>query len=318
MPDYLAPALCASLFFALGSVLQKRGIHTRLAGLDYRSVLREPRAFASAMGRNRVWLFGTALFLLGTPLSIQAMALGDVGVVKPLMRVQLLVIVALGVAFLGEKLRRAEWWGMALLLAGALGLAGRGAGPAAAPPEISACATLLGVTLAACGGVLVLHQRRPRWMRQEIALGICCGLLMGAGDVLLKAATSVAVLRTGSFDVTEPASLLALFSTPLPLLSVFADVTAFLLAQAALASGRVSILAPLSSGTSVLFTVTLGHLFLGEAAGLARAVPVAAVIGGAVLLSAREGGSGRAEAQRDSFRSPRRAWPRGAWSFGSR
>lgn len=285
MPDYLAPALLASLLFATGTVLQKHAIQARLAGLDYVGVLRSRLAFARAMGGNEVWLLGTGLLVAGGPISIQALALGDVGVVKPLMRIQLVVVVGLGIVFLGERLRRAESWGVALLFAGALGLAGRTVGAEGPSPETAACVSLLAVTVCACGGVLLLHHRFPNRVPQEIALGVACGLLLGVGDILMKAGTGAANELAGPFDVMDPRSLAALMSTPLPYLSFGADATSFFLGQAALASSRVSVLAPVGGVASVCFTVVLGHAFLGEALETGRIVAVAAVVSGALMLA---------------------------------
>lgn len=65
-------------------------------------------------------MLGLAMTIAAYAVEIQALALGDVTVVKPLSRVQILFVVAIGVGALGERLARTEWIGVAMIVAGAV------------------------------------------------------------------------------------------------------------------------------------------------------------------------------------------------------
>jgi uncharacterized membrane protein len=114
---YVALALTAALLFACGNALQNHGVATRLPALPLRTVAR-PVRLLRALARNPPWLLGLALTFVAVGLETQALAIGDVSVVKPLSRVQSVFVIAIGVGLLRESLARTEWLGVAAVLAG--------------------------------------------------------------------------------------------------------------------------------------------------------------------------------------------------------
>jgi uncharacterized membrane protein len=121
---YVGLALTAALLFACGNALQKHGLATRLPALPLRTVAR-PTRLLRALACNPPWLLGLALTFVAVGLETQALAIGDVSVVKPLSRVQSVFVIAIGVGWLRESLARTEWLGVTAVLAGVflLGLA---------------------------------------------------------------------------------------------------------------------------------------------------------------------------------------------------
>ncbi len=287
MPDFVAPALLASFFYALGGVLQKHGMATRLPDLHYQELVSRRREFVAAL-RSRIWLLGFAVLMLGAPLSIQALSWGDVSTVKPLMRVELVFVVLLGVGVLRERLCGAEWLGIALLTAGVFVLAVGAGDPTSVRPSTAHCALLAVTALAAVGALLGAHQRWPRRLPYELTISLGAGLLMGVGDVLWKSGTAVVASELGGFDVTRPAALAALFSAPEVYLGLSMDLSAFFLVQAAYSRGRVSVIAPATAVGATLLTVLLGSAVLQEQLSAARGTGVAAIVLGALSLSARQ------------------------------
>jgi uncharacterized membrane protein len=282
---YVALTLLAALLFAAGNALQKLGLTHRLPPLSAATWLgRFPSIFAALLS-SPAWLLGLALTAAAFALEMQALALGDVSVVKPLSRVQGLFVLALGVAVLGERLARAEWLGVAVIVAAAVWLGSEpGDARAVAPHTAVSLAVAIGVGALAVSGLWIADRGTSR-LRQQHAPALAAGALFGVGDVLMKSATERVRGRTGGFELASADTLGALTDCPELFLSLAATALAFALQQLAFARGRVSLVVPLIGVGATVLVLVLGAALLGEAVGVSRVAGAASMLAGTLLLA---------------------------------
>jgi drug/metabolite transporter (DMT)-like permease len=290
---YLIFALAAALLFALGNALQKHGIATRLPPLSLGS-LAHPLRLSAALLRNPLWLAGLVLTGVALALETQALGLGELSVVKPVSRSQSLFALAIGVAWLGERLARAEWLGVAILVGGVVLLARE---PSDALPHVPPGSVQLGAALA--GGALAAVALGGRsGPVGEKRLALASGALFGLGDWLMKSGTESVRAQLGGFDLSSPACVSALVATSGLWLALGATTAAFGLQQLAFSRGRVSVVVPVIGVAATAVAVGLAALLLREPVGVLRGLGVALVGLGTLLVAGRgDAGSVRAPEQ---------------------
>ena len=92
---------------------------TSAQALEARATPRETALRVSLLARlvrRRIWLAGTAAGLLAWPLQAAALALGSVALVQPALGFGLVVLLLLGVGFLGERVGPREIAGVSLVI----------------------------------------------------------------------------------------------------------------------------------------------------------------------------------------------------------
>jgi drug/metabolite transporter (DMT)-like permease len=267
--------LCSAFFFAAGHALQKRSVSSR-----FRIATGRPGGLGwlFALPRDPVWLAGMGAVLLASALDLQAVSLGDLTLVKPLLGLQAAFAVALGVGLLGERVGRSEGAAVAALALGGM-LVAFTAGPS--EPRLAPgwdSAGIFAASLALAAALAATHLRLPRHLHGEAAFGLAAGLMFGVSDFMMKRATSIVVSASGHFSVVDPASLWALVRTPEILWIAAANVAAFLLMQLAYTRGRVAVVSPLATLSGTAFAVVLGFSVLAEPLSAWRVAGVAVVL----------------------------------------
>jgi drug/metabolite transporter (DMT)-like permease len=274
---------------AAGSVLQKQRVATHVPNVALAQLTRRPAAFFGPLLHDWRWLLGFLLVVGGALVGLQALAVMDLSVLKALGRLETLFVILAGVAFLGERLRPGEGFGLLLLLAGAvlLGLGSGRTSGAAAPREAHLVLAAGAFSLTA---LLVFARRtRSERLRPELALGAAAGLLFATGDILTKGATDVvkAGAAGGGFSVVESASMLGLVGTPEFALAIAAYVAGSILTQAAFSVGRVSVVGPVMSIGNLLLAIAFGLVVLREDPTADRLAGIATIVLGTALLGRR-------------------------------
>ena len=97
--------MSATLIGAFGPILLKKASAKRLSKL-------------STLATNYHLFGGVALYAVGTLLFIPALRGGDLSVLYPLVSVTYIWVSLLSVRFLGEKMNRLKWAGIALIIVG--------------------------------------------------------------------------------------------------------------------------------------------------------------------------------------------------------
>jgi drug/metabolite transporter (DMT)-like permease len=300
MPDrgalepWVVLTLFAALLFAVGNALQTQGARRHLPPLSAGAFLTGlPRVFGLLL-RSPSWLLGLLVTLIAVAVEIQALALGDVSVVKPLSRVQSLFVLGIGVALLGERLARVEWLGVAVMFAAAAWLAGEPPDAATFAPAAATSASIAIGIAALVTASLVVTDRGARWRRREHMPALAAGALFGLGDVLMKAATESVRGRTGAFDMASTGTLASLAGAAELPLSLLGTTLAFGLQQLAFSRGRVSLVVPLIGAAGTVTVVILGAALLREPFSGSRAMGIGAMLAGAFLIARAEGRDGAA------------------------
>ena len=191
----VALALASAVCLAVGTQTQSRAVTGHTSGAL------NPRALL----RNRRWLAGTGLLVLGMVLNVSALALATVTVVQPLGVVALVITTLLHARREGLRINRRTWLAVALCTAGGAGFvvcAVAGTDPAHRPgPEAERLVVLMLVDTLVDAAFLALT-------RNTVATQICSAVVFvlviaalfsvwvpwSVGLVLASAASALLVL----------------------------------------------------------------------------------------------------------------------------
>jgi drug/metabolite transporter (DMT)-like permease len=117
---------------------------------------------------------------------------------------------------------------------------------------------------------------------------------------MMKTGTEAVRARLGGFHLASVSTPAALLATPGFHLSLGATAAAFVLQQVAFSRGRVSVSVPVIGVGATIVAVGLGAALLHEPVSAARALGVATVVAGTLLLGGREERAPRVAATPDA------------------
>jgi drug/metabolite transporter (DMT)-like permease len=177
----LVLALVASVFFAVGYVLQYHEAHEAP-----RQLFLSPRLLVE-LAHHRLWLGGIAAMFVGNGLQAWSLGIGSLAVVLPALTTALLFALPLSAAWHRERLGWVEWSGAILVSVGLGLLLGIGQ-PTAGRADMSAFRwVLVAVASVGLGAALVTAGRTARWPSYRAALiGGGAGVLFGLQDALTR------------------------------------------------------------------------------------------------------------------------------------
>ena len=237
------------------------------------------RRLLPALVRRRLWLLALLLDLTAWVAQAAALSLAPIELVIPLMALGTVLLVVLGVSWLGERFGGAELTAVALVVAGAslATMAAGGVAPARAPLSD---ATQLG--LAAVAGVAALLASRSRG---GIALGTAAGCLY--------AATAVFTKEVGDRVAGDGWHALGgLLVSPTPWLLVLLGVIALWLVQVGFQRANAASVTAAMTAVESIGPVLAGFLLYHErwpsaAGGWLLAAGIVTATLGAAMLAAR-------------------------------
>jgi chloramphenicol-sensitive protein RarD len=279
----MSPLACLMLAVVLqgaSTVLLKQRVAALAGGVELGALVRRPRRFFAPLVRDPFWLLGWVLLLVGALAGLQALSEVDLVLMQALGKLQLLVVVAAGVLLLGERLEPAEWLAVAVMALAALGLAPGTGQPTGVVVPTRTSLSFLAVSLGLLGSAWLLLRTR-----REFAHAAAAGAFLGAGDLLVKAATGQVREATGTFHALG--SLGDLLRTPELAAALPCYVGGLVLVQAAFSIGRVSVVGPVSAVIGSLLPVLFGVYALEEVVQPARAAGLVAILSAAALLARR-------------------------------
>ncbi|HMS71646.1 MAG TPA: hypothetical protein PKB03_01305 [Baekduia sp.] len=241
--------------------------------------LRHPVASTWALFQNRWWTIGIIVAVLAWVFHVAALALAPISLVQATIAGGLVLLTPLADRLFGHDVGEREWIGVGMVAIGLLMLVFTLSGTAEdAHDEFTEStlwlyvggATVLAVL--ACAAVVA----GPRWA--GLGLGISCGLMWGASDVTIKAATSLLDDKGVLILLTPEAVIIAVLS-----------LVGFIIGARSLQLGpAVAVIAATTAAANVL-TIASGSIVFGEPLpdnGLAlagRMLGFGLVISGAVL-----------------------------------
>ena len=256
-------ALVTTLAFNTGFVLEK-GALSALPPLNARL----PVNLARMLVTNPRWMAGFTLIMTGLACQLFALTRVPLTVAQPVFASGIVFLLLLTMTVLGERLTAHEWTGLAGITAGVIcvvtsvdsrtDVVGTGGHVlrvllVAVPSTLAGLAVFVAASRSQHG-----HRHRRRRPAGDATYGAAAGLVYGVAGMITKGLSA-------SIDFHDPMSIVSSALTS-PYLYLLAPVTVagFLVFQTALQRGRASIVAPVSSVISTLYTVVAGTLMFGE------------------------------------------------------
>lgn len=250
----VALALAATVCFAAGNALEKRGVD-RLPAFSIRHL---GRAIAGLVS-SPWWMAGAAVSVVGLLAQILAFAHLAISVVQSVGVAGVVLLVVVSRLGLGEHLHRRELVGLAVavlsvvLVSLSLTRAADASGSrgATGPILVTAASTLV-LALA------VLLAPTPRRDDRGFVFGSAAGLLYGLSGIGAKGISTL-VERHGVLGMLRGA-----LATPFPYVFAGGWVLGLAVFQAGIQRGRVGVVGPLSSMVGSVFVVAVGTPVFGE------------------------------------------------------
>jgi multidrug transporter EmrE-like cation transporter len=254
VPVGIALALVATLCFAAGNALEKRGVD-RLPPFSARNLRRAVGGLAS----SGWWLAGAAISVLGLLAQILAYSHVAISIVQSVGVAGIVLLVAISRASFGEHLRRRELTGLAtavvslVLVSLSLTRSADAAGIHGAPGAIliSTVCTILFVSLA-------LASRALRGDVSGFVHGCAAGLLYGLSGLGAKGLSTL-IARDGWRGTFEH-----MFTMPFPYVFLGCWTLGLVVFQLGIQRCRVGVVGPLSSMVGSVFMVAVGTPVFGE------------------------------------------------------
>jgi PAS domain S-box-containing protein len=245
----------------IGVVIEKLAIR-RMPPLD----ARKTTAMVRRLLGNPVWVIGFVTIAAGLVMQVVALSLASISVVQAVAPTGTVLLLVLSHLFLGDRLRRSEYFGIAALVL-ALGLlvlsldstSDQATGSANLSALIAVtiptlCASLSCFVVASRVRGSVQHRRRL----QAPLYGLATGLLYGGAALDMK---SMSTHIQGS-GVVRAVSQIAV--SPVFYLFLATSLLAFLMFQMALQRSITSVLVPVSSVLSTAFFILVGDALFHE------------------------------------------------------
>lgn len=254
--------LTAALAFAIGNVLQKKGLHQNR--IDHSDL----KGMVLATLKDVPWWSGILLSVVGTLAYYYGMAKWPLSQVQSLLSLNPVITAILGIIFLKERYDKSTLWGICLVLMGVLtvnfaphpGESSQGA--LFWPLSTIVLALLLGVSL---WGVFpkIFGQTQEdetltkRYKRSEWVFSLMTGLGFGLSAVYYKAFSL-------NFDPDLPLGGLSGSAFLFGFLYFLSYTIGFFSSQAALSYGRALFVVPFSAAIGTIIPILGGILILGE------------------------------------------------------
>lgn len=240
-----------------------------------------PLASAASLFRSRWWTIGFIVAAVAWGLHVAAIAMAPLSSVQAVTAGGLVLVAVPAQLWFRIRLRWQEWAGLALSAVGLVGLALTAEASAAHSTYSLAGLIAFESGMVVLGAALLLSgSRGRRGERDGVMLAVAAGLLVGVGNVAVKALSG------------DPSfSLLSLVS-PWTLVAIVAGLLAFFgLARGLQLGNAIQVVATTSIAANVAAIVG-GVLVFGDSVGedtvaiIARTTALAAVIAAAALMPA--------------------------------
>jgi len=244
--------------------------------------LRHPLRSAVGLFHSRWWTIGFGVAFVAWMLHVAALAVAPLSLVETTISGGLLLLAWLAERWFGVRVGLREWLGLGLCVVGLGLLASTSAGGGGASSRYSIEAMVAFEAAAVAVGAALLLSGSTGAPRRASGplLGIAAGLLLGVGNVAVKALMG-----------TMPGDLLSILS-PWTLTALIAGAGAFLALARGLQTGGAIPVITLSTVSANLVSVAGGIAVFGDPMGsdplaiAARSLAFAAVIAAAVVLPA--------------------------------
>ncbi|MEV5610523.1 hypothetical protein [Streptomyces sp. NPDC052225] len=250
-------ALLANTLYSVGFVLEKRAL-TRLPEVS----VRRPAHLLRQVITSPLWLAGSIALASGFGAQLAVYRTLPIAAAQGIFVSGLVLLLLLSSRLLGERTSGRERYAIGAILAALLMVVlslrdtGQGqdaiGGRAPAPLILTVCIPSLAAGLYLYGAAERRARHRHRMPTAGVEYGVAVGLLYGVSSLAIKGVSGVLP------DVP------ALFTSPYPYLLLCTGACGLVMSQAALQRCRASLIVPVCTTVTSLFTAVLGTLAFGE------------------------------------------------------
>ncbi|WP_235093251.1 DMT family transporter [Streptomyces sp. A1-5] len=257
----VASALLANVLYSAGFVLEKRALAT-LPALSTRRPARLIRHLLS----SPLWLGGSLALAAGFATQLAVYRTLPIAAAQGIFISGLVLLLLMSSALLGERTSGRERQGIAaILMALVLVVASLRNDDAQAIARTAPPATLLTIAVPSLAAGLLLYRsaelrarRRHRRPTAGVPYGVAVGLLYGVSSLAIKGVS-------GLLDFHDlRAAALAVLRSPYPYLLLVTGAAGLVLSQTALQRCRASVIVPVCTTVTCVFTVACGTVAFGE------------------------------------------------------
>ncbi|MGP4002243.1 hypothetical protein [Streptomyces sp. 8N706] len=256
----VAAALLANVLYSTGFVLEKRA----LAGLPALSAGRPVRVVLLLLG-SPLWIVGSLALALGFGAQLVVYRTLPIAAAQGLFVSGLVLLLLLSSVVLGERPTGRERAGVAVITLALLMVVASLHDSTEAIGRGAPSGTLLALCLPSLAAGLWLYgaaerraRRRHRLPPTGVEYGVAVGLVYGVSSLAIKGLSTL--LTTDDIGVVAP----ALLRSPYPYLLLFTGAGGLVLSQTALQRCRASLLVPVCTTVTCVFTVASGSFAFGE------------------------------------------------------
>nr|WP_223188184.1 hypothetical protein [Streptomyces sp. TRM68416] len=257
----VAAALLANVLYSSGFVLEKRA----LAALPEVTIRQPARLLRLVLG-SPLWIGGSLALAAGFAAQLAVYRTLPIAAAQGIFVSGLVLLVLLSARLLGEETTGRERYALAAILAALLMVVlslreGSDTVSQSAPYPL----ILLVCVPSLAAGVWLYNsaERRARHRHRlpttGVEYGVAVGLLYGVSSLAIKGVSSY--LTTSGMG----GALLDLLRSPYPYLLLFTGAFGLVMSQAALQRCRASLIVPVCTTVTCLYTAVLGTLSFGEA-----------------------------------------------------
>ncbi|WP_155057942.1 hypothetical protein [Streptomyces blattellae] len=260
----MAAALLANVLYSTGFVLEKRA----LAALPQVTV-RQPAKLLRLVLGSPLWIGGSLSLAAGFAAQLVVYRTLPIAAAQGIFVSGLVLLVLLSARLLGEETTGRERYALGAILAAllmvVLSLRGDGedtdtvGGAAPYPLILLVCVPSLAAGVWLYGSAERRARHRHRMPTTGVEYGVAVGLLYGVSSLAIKGVSNY--LTASGIG----GALVDLLRSPYPYLLLFTGVFGLVMSQAALQRCRASLIVPVCTTVTCLYTAVLGTLSFGEA-----------------------------------------------------
>lgn len=257
----VAAALLANLLYSTGFVLEKRAL-TAMPSVSVRKPLRLLR---QVLG-SPLWLGGSLALAAGFGAQLMVYRTLPIAAAQGIFVSGLVLLLLLSSALLGERTSGRERYAVGAILLALLMVvlslsedSDTVGHDAPVPLVLTVCLPSLAAGVWLYGSAERRAKHRHRMPSAGVEYGVAVGLLYGVSSLAIKGVSSHLTTRNLG------GALVDLLLSPYPYLLLFTGAFGLVMSQAALQRCRASLIVPVCTTVTALFTAVLGTLAFGEA-----------------------------------------------------
>jgi len=278
-------SLLAAITLNTGNLVQKHAV----SGLPEFSARRSGHLVRTLV-TSREWMVGFLLCLVGILLQTLAFALAPIAVVQSIFNAGIVLLIVVSRVKLGERLRRNEWIGLAIVVVSLVSLSASLGGSAnvvgLSGSGLRVLIAVLPTLVIVIGVAMAIRSSRGT---NGFLYGTAAGLLYGAAALGTKGASTILV-RHGVV-----ASVPIILSSVYPYVFLVCSVLGMLIYQTGLQRFRIAVVGSMSDVVASTYLVAVGMVVFAESLPretttlLLRLGGFAGILIGSVLVAAGAG-----------------------------